>query len=84
MDIFCIDVLKRQKEDKKMQRMAHFKKVGISLGNLIRYFKTTLKFSGSKLRRIQEFVEGFWGFPPVLFLGRGIFQVQIRKKLKFS
>ena len=26
MDIFCIDVLKRQKEDKKMQRMAHFKK----------------------------------------------------------
>ncbi len=29
---------------------------------------------GSKLRRFQEIVERFWGFPPVLFFGRGIFQ----------
>ncbi len=31
-------------------------------------------YLGSKLRRFQEIVEKFWGFPPVLFFGRGIFQ----------
>jgi hypothetical protein len=36
----------------------------------------SLLASGSKLRRFQEFVESFWGFPPVLFFGRGIFQVK--------
>ena len=39
MDIFCIDVLKRQKEDKKMQRMAHFKKSR----NILRKFDSLLQ-----------------------------------------